>query len=191
MCIAHNLDWPDQQLKLFMTGEHKPAMFIMLRILCNHVYLKSGEPRNRYDAVVLSKQSRALSLLLKPTLSKRFLDLLRQDVSHSVVLILEDCDRFSLKQLIRISTRLNMVKSVTHTCFGGLNVVFVGALNINAPFVLSESAGADDMTASSLITHDTVMTEKITQYVNLSDLVLTADIPASCEYVRDCVMQIV
>jgi chromosomal replication initiation ATPase DnaA len=87
------------QLVMMISGRPGSGKAHLARIMCDYAYLLHGTPNDKYDTVVLNRHSRALCVLLKPTLSNNKVDSLKEYLKNTVLIILEDCNWFSLRRL--------------------------------------------------------------------------------------------
>jgi hypothetical protein len=114
------------QLVMIISGRPGSGKAHLALIICDYAYLLHGTPNGKYDTVVLNRHSRALCLLMKPTLSKNKVDCLKEYLKNTVLIILDDCNWFSLEEIMRLSSRLCEIIEKSEVSFGGLNTIMFG-----------------------------------------------------------------
>jgi hypothetical protein len=156
------------QLVLLISGEAKSGKSHLAQIICRYTYLLHGKPNGRYATVVLDNNSRALCLLLKPTLSAGMMFNLKEHLKCTVLIILEDCHYLSLEAIAQISSRLGEVTGKHDVAFGGLNTIMVGDVQANVNIKGTPIMQHDAPVSSKAIAGNKLLTEQLTHFVDLS-----------------------
>jgi hypothetical protein len=159
------------QLVMLISGRPGSGKAHLARIMCDYAYLLHGAPNGKYDTVVLNRHSRALCVLMKPTLSKNKVDSLKEHLKNTVLIILEDCNWFSLEAIMLLSSRLCEITGKSDVAFGGLNTVMFGDVK-DSVMVLKK--GTPMMQKSAPCTTDAIagqnlLRENLTHFIDLSD----------------------
>jgi hypothetical protein len=156
------------QLVLMISGEAKSGKSHLAQIICRYTYLLHGKPNGRYATVVLDNNSRALCLLLKPTLSTGMMLSLKEHLKCTVLIILEDCHYLSLEAIAQISSRLGEVTGKHDTAFGGLNTILVGDVQAMVNIKGTPIMQHETPITSKAIAGNKLLTEQLTHFVDLS-----------------------
>jgi hypothetical protein len=153
---------------LLISGEAKSGKSHLAQIICRYTYLLHGKPNGRYATVVLDNNSRALCLLLKPTLSAGMLLSLKEHLKCTVLIILEDCHYLSLEAIAQISSRLGEVTGKHGAAFGGLNTIMVGDVQAMVSIKGTPIMQLESPISSKAIAGNKLLTEQLTHFVDLS-----------------------
>lgn len=156
------------QLVLLISGEAKSGKSHLAQIICRYTYLLHGKPNGRYATVVLDNNSRALCLLLKPTLSVGMMLSLKEHLKCTVLIILEDCHYLSLEAIAQISSRLGEVTGKHAAAFGGLNTIMVGDVQATVSIKGTPIMQHEAPICSKAIAGNKLLTEQLTHFVDLS-----------------------
>jgi hypothetical protein len=156
------------QLVLLISGHAKSGKSHLAQIICKYTYLLHGKPNGRYATVVLDNNSRALCLLLKPTLSAGMMLSLREHLKCTALIILEDCHFLSLEAIAQISSRLGEVTGKHAAAFGGFNTILVGDVQAMVNIKGTPIMQHDTPVSSKAIAGNKLLTEQLTHFVDLS-----------------------